>query len=388
MPPKGSTKTPPSAKDATASGLTLISSFFGRPAERRPDADIPAKKRGRPSAPPPRSGRPAQTGLLSTDAASPAVTSSPHAVSFTPAASDAGTMEAVPVPAERVKLKRINWSAPEHMDRLRKAVEDWDDKAGEWLSLNPNMSFHLYCSCVGIPKGTLHDYAHPDESKRKPIGVSVGRPQLIDSETQAFAIDVLRRRDRGNDGMNNRDAAELLHDLQPELKLEQVTGSLRKTLRPNNKKVLTSIVKAQASTCKRSQITVAQQYRWHYSFEAGLQHLRRVNTGLTPDGKTFGEVIDSFVCGGDETCFLASAGDVTILGDKSKRKHEIHSANSRVSTTIYRTGFASGVTGPTGFLPPGSKDRKLGYTNEFLERHGAAKGGTAMSQLKPAVCNN
>ena len=58
MPPKGSTKTPPSAKDATASGLTLISSFFGRPAERRPDADIPAKKRGRPRAPPPLSDRP------------------------------------------------------------------------------------------------------------------------------------------------------------------------------------------------------------------------------------------------------------------------------------------------------------------------------------------
>ena len=34
--------------------------------------------------------------------------------------------------AERVKKKRINWSAPEKIDRLRAAVEDWDNKGGEW----------------------------------------------------------------------------------------------------------------------------------------------------------------------------------------------------------------------------------------------------------------
>ena len=63
--------------------------------------------------------------------------------------------------------------------------------------------------------------------------------------------------------------------------------------------------------------------------------------------------MEHFIAGGDESCFLASAGDVKIIGEKDKKKHEVYSANSRVSTTIYRTGFASGHTGPTAFLPPG-----------------------------------
>ena len=103
--------------------------------------------------------------------------------------------------------------------------------------------------------------------------------------------------------------------------------------------------------------------------------LRERNLGMTPDGKSFGEVFEHFVMGGDETCFLASAGDVRIVGDKKKKKHEITTANSRVSTTVYRTGSPSGATGPTGFLPPGVR-RQTGFTDDFLIKHGAAPGST------------
>ena len=128
---------------------------------------------------------------------------------------------------------------------------------------------------------------------------------------------------------------------------------LRKTIRPHNKEVLTNVVKAQASTIKRSQITVAGQYRWHRMVDKAYEILRTRNQGALPDGRTFGEVIENFVLGGDETCFLASGGDVRILGDKKKKKHEKATANSRTSTTIYRVGSAAGMTGPTAFLPPG-----------------------------------
>jgi hypothetical protein len=60
MPPPGWKKRPQSE----AAGMSLISSFFRRPAEQRPDSDIPAKKRGRPKALQPRSGRPAAAGQL------------------------------------------------------------------------------------------------------------------------------------------------------------------------------------------------------------------------------------------------------------------------------------------------------------------------------------
>jgi hypothetical protein len=109
--------------------------------------------------------------------------------------------------------------------------------------------------------------------------------------------------------------------------------------------------------------------------EKTFSKLRELNTGLTPNGKSFGEVMEHFVLGGDEMCFLASAGDVHIIGDRRKKKHEITTANSRVSTTVYRTGCCSGATGPTAFLPPGQR-RQTGFTDEFLEKHGAVSGST------------
>eukprot|EP00966_Prymnesium_polylepis_P311659 7201433-Prymnesium_polylepis.1 len=80
-----------------------------------------------------------------------------------------------------------------------------------------------------------------------------------------------------------------------------------------------------------------------------------------------------FVCGGDETCFMASDGNVTIIGDKEKQKHQKATADSRTSVTLYRLGNCAGDDGPTGFLPPGHR-RKPAYTDEFLVKHGASPG--------------
>ena len=71
----------------------------------------------------------------------------------------------------------------------------------------------------------------------------------------------------------------------------------------------------------------------------------------------------------------ASDGDVRIIGDKQKAKHEVATAGSRVSITLYRSGSAAGCDGPTGFLPPGVR-RKTGYDEAFLIKHGAALGST------------
>ena len=110
-------------------------------------------------------------------------------------------------------------------------------------------------------------------------------------------------------------------------------------------------------------------------FDRALEYLRTKNVGCTPDGKTIGEVMPHFVWGGDETGFLASAGDVKIIGDKHKAKHELPTGTSRTSITLYRTGSAAGTTGPTAFLPPG-KHQKAGYDDAFLIRNGAPEGST------------
>ena len=52
-----------------------------------------------------------------------------------------------------------------------------------------------------------------------------------------------------------------------------------------------------------------------------------------------------------------------------------------MSISIYRTGSDRGDTGPTGFLPDGKK-LHLGYTDDYLIKHGAA------DESKIATTNN
>ena len=53
----------------------------------------------------------------------------------------------------------------------------------------------------------------------------------------------------------------------------------------------------------------------------------------------------NFIFGGDETGLQASNGDVKIIGDKCKKKHEVQTANSRISVTMYRVGNTAGSNG-------------------------------------------
>lgn len=49
------------------------------------------------------------------------------------------------------------------------------------------------------------------------------------------------------------------------------------------------------------------------------------------------------------------ATEPLLDGEKSRKKHEKTTNNSRISITMYRTGNAAGDNGPTAFLPPGKQ---------------------------------
>ena len=135
-------------------------------------------------------------------------------------------------------------------------------------------------------------------------------------------------------------------------------------------------MKAQATTIKRSAITVEQQFRWHHTYEQALNLLRARNTGVCKEtGKTFGEVIHHFIIGGDETGMSGSDGNVEIVGSVEKKKHEATNMDSRVSITMYRTGSVAGSNGPTAFLLSGVNKRKH-FDDAFLKKYGAAEGST------------
>ncbi len=61
-------------------------------------------------------------------------------------------------------------------------------------------------------------------------------------------------------------------------------------------------------------------------------------------GKSFGELINHFILGGDETNLIADAnGELKIVGEKGKKKHEEKVLDYRGSITMYCTGVAAGT---------------------------------------------
>jgi hypothetical protein len=107
-------------------------------------------------------------------------------------------------------------------------------------------------------------------------------------------------------------------------------------------------VKAQATTTKRSTITVSQLFCWFKIYGNALNELCKRNVGTcNQTGKTFGELSQHFVVGGDETCILSRAGELMIVGSMDQKKHEKAIADSRVSMTLYCTGSIAGTQGPT-----------------------------------------
>ena len=52
----------------------------------------------------------------------------------------------------------------------------------------------------------------------------------------------------------------------------------------------------------------------------------------------------------DETCFLCYEGELKIIGDNNKPRHEKNCSDSRFSITVLRVGSEAGVNGPVIFL--------------------------------------
>ena len=93
-------------------------------------------------------------------------------------------------------------------------------------------------------------------------------------------------------------------------------------------------------------------------------------------GKSFGELIDQFMIGIDETCLIAdSDGDMRIIGEFGKMKHENISGNCRASEKMCRTGTAGGRNATTVFLM-GGNNRRSGFSDEYLVESGCSVGST------------
>lgn len=174
------------------------------------------------------------------------------------------------------------------------------------------------------------------------------------------------------------EAFKMIQDLLSKLSLKQVYSCFKQTVFPNKKSILklTPVV-AQNTTTNWSGITVVQQFRWFECYNSALDTLRHINEGVCNlTGKTFGEFIQNFVYGGDETWFQACGnGKSRVFVSHGKKKHEKKDSESRVSIKMYLTGSIDVCTGPTIFFL-GGKSRHHHFTDKWLMDNGAAIGST------------
>ena len=67
------------------------------------------------------------------------------------------------------------------------------------------------------------------------------------------------------------------------------------------------------------------------------------------------KLVDHFTLNLDESCMLASDGELHIIGSKSKKKHEKNLADSRESINTVLVGSVANVDSPCFYLAMGKE---------------------------------
>ena len=148
---------------------------------------------------------------------------------------------------------------------------------------------------------------------------------MFDTDQFEFLCQVAIKCDRANEEMTPAQVQSQMLKLCPSLTNAQAMNHFYRSFKKAHEgKLKHKSVKAQKTTLCRSQCTVVEQYCWRKTVDKALDLLRDKNTGLCrKSGKSFGELIQHFVIGGDETCLPADADvDVKIIGEFGKIKHE------------------------------------------------------------------
>ena len=180
--------------------------------------------------------------------------------------------------------------------------------------------------------------------------------------------------------MSRKEATDLLQDLNPNMEQQQAGNIVSRRVLPIN--AVASILKpktmkVQPTTSDRTNINVAQQYRWHRMVDQEYSYLREVNTGrCRKTSKVFGEVIQHCIVGLDEMCLMSDHhGNLRVIASANNKKHEKLLQDCRVSITIVRTGTPGGATGPTIFVLKGVQAKKE-FSDDCLLKYGMDVGST------------
>ena len=81
----------------------------------------------------------------------------------------------------------------------------------------------------------------------------------------------------------------------------------------------------------------------------------------------FANLHEHFQLNLDESCFICNDGNLKIIGDGEKKRHDKNIANIRVSITTVRCGSAAGTNGPVVFIANGKNVNRT--FSQYILRH-------------------
>jgi hypothetical protein len=204
----------------------------------------------------------------------------------------AAKMSTVAVSAPPTKNKRTNHAVN---DAMAKAVKEWFH-----IKDAPNApSKAAFARQKQVKPDIFRKYVHDDLDKGQKLGCHAGCPSLLSEGNSQFLMQHTIQADCTNNGLTPAQIIENMTTLQPKLsQLQSKKHYQRKFLKKHANRLKQKPVKAQKTTLKQSQCTVAQQFRWFKLYKKALCFLQTKNTGVcNKTGKSFGELIDHFILG-------------------------------------------------------------------------------------------
>lgn len=255
---------------------------------------------------------------------------------------------------------RTSWSDPEHFPFFVESINHW--RRGNKKPL-------VSSTGTFVPLSTMRE-AIKRLGGKEPTRANcfpIQKRALLTPELIELLQDIIRRRDRSNNGMTRREVIAIISDLGQSKSFKTSENHLDYLIRSNRLTKLKRngrIVSAQSTSTDRCQINIPQQMRWHYLIQGEWEHLKQSNQ---PSFK-FEQVMASFQLNLDEACFMCSSGTLKIIGDGQKKRHDKNLADNRFSITCVRIGSSAGENGPVIFLTEGQGDNSVNrnFTKERL----------------------
>jgi hypothetical protein len=286
--------------------------------------------------------------------------------------------------------KHIDWTNPLHRERMdgfisawKKIVEKsnrlrvnmlpWIDEMPSTVTVFEFKGFRKLTEEHNVPYSTARDRLKKEDPYLVPKRGR--RPLFSDTDCNALA-DGLAALDHLNNGKDTGQVIDAISKACPQYSRSQIANAWHHTIKHSD---ILGRFRAQSSDRDRSGAVTELNQRFYFGLvETARDMAGSLSEGKNEDGQTWRDLEHFFTMGLDEESHAASAGSSYVVGARSKKKHENHNDESRMSITGVHIGTAAGGSGPAFWLVKGVGIPPE-YANQFgreawLVKKGAPRG--------------